>query len=247
MAVTPEKRLVTDVDSYANAFMAGEPVDVATLCGRLIRGRKPEDFETLTDDPDRRLVLLMGPDGLAQLPGKTGYEMLKAIGYTEAHIVAKVQEGNQFKLAVFPEGDVARLATWDNVIDIAADTYPDVSVGLYKHREALKMARFEGIAAQADFSFAEVDDIGPTDSRHMTYERYLQSRQDLFDTRSFLYYTLHLREQFGGGGYVIDRDGNRGMLEYVAPNLPIARLGAHALLDIRVDLPDLESSYGSTY
>jgi hypothetical protein len=104
---------------------------ITGICGRIIRGKRPEDFETLTDDPERKLVMLMGPDGLGLLPGKTGHDMLVAIGYEPDYLRHKVAEGNQFKLVVFPEGGPAKLATWENAVEAVSEVYPTAAVHLY--------------------------------------------------------------------------------------------------------------------
>ncbi|HLD75813.1 MAG TPA: hypothetical protein VI874_02250, partial [Candidatus Norongarragalinales archaeon] len=65
---------IMELTRYRELFESGASVQkpVSGLCGRIIRGKKAGDFETLTDDPDRKLVMLMGPDGLETLLGKTG-------------------------------------------------------------------------------------------------------------------------------------------------------------------------------
>lgn len=227
-----------NLKEYARAVQGGDiAVAVQGLCGRIIRGKKPEDFLTLTDDPLRELVLLMGPDGLASLCGKSGYEMLVEIGYQPDYIVRKVRdEGCRFKLIVFPEGGPAKLATWDNVIDVVADVYPDVARKLARHRETLKVTPFVAIATQAGFDFSAVDKAGPTDPRYMTHDRYRTAPGTLANARAFLYFTIHLRELFSGDGYTYTADGRRGLQEFIVPNLPIDRLGEHLLLDLTVDL-----------
>lgn len=233
------RRLVTTVEAYSEAFMNQEPVDVAHLCGRLIRGTKPEDFETLTDDPDRRLVMLMGPDGLAQLPGKSGYDMLtRVIGYTPEYTAFKFRQGMSFKLAVFAESDIARPATWDNVMNLVGQTYAGIEAPLQRHSDDLKTTPFARIEAAAGYSFEEVNQNGEQDERYMTYERFLQSPQDLLATRAFFYFAVHLRGPFSGDGYTYDYEGQRGVLEYMIPNRPITELGTHALLDVPVELPE---------
>lgn len=55
---------------------------MSNLVGRILRGKKPEDFLTLTDEPEtRKIVMLMAEDGLKSLLGKKGTEILLSIGY----------------------------------------------------------------------------------------------------------------------------------------------------------------------
>jgi nicotinamidase-related amidase len=200
-------------------------------------GKKPEDFLTLTDDPSRKIVMLVGPDGLESLLGKTGYEMLVTIGYQPDYLRHKVEEGNRFKLVVFPEGGPAKAATWDNVIDLVCDIYPAAAAMVRRHRVGLKQFSFAEIEQDAGFVFLDVEKAGPSDPKYMTYERLLDSRGDLADVRAFLYFTVHLREQFSGDGYTYDDKGNRGVMEYIVPNKPLTALGPHEIFTLDVRLP----------
>ena len=223
--------------TYVDAVRHGTQQKVTGLCGRIIRGKKPADFLTLTDDPDRKLVLLMGPDGLEKLLGKSGYDMLVEIGYETAYIDRKVAEGNQFKLIVFPEGGPAKLATWVNVIDVVCDVYPSIAAKLNRHRDSLAKVPFGEIERLAGFDFSVADKAGPTDPRYMTEERFRQSAGTLVDARAFLYFTVHLRELFSGDGYTYTADGRQGLMEYIVPNVPIADLGPHEIIDLTITLP----------
>jgi hypothetical protein len=229
--------IVNTVEQYQHAFMNGEQVDVRGLCGRLLRGKTPADFELLTDDANREIVMLMGPDGLAELPGRTGYEMLEVIGYTREHIAERVAAGNRFKLAVFPEGEEACVATWDNVTDLASRTYPAIQDVLETHLPDLKIAMFKGLEATTGYSFHDVDCLGKADERYMTYARFCESPQDLVATRAFYYFTLHLRELFSGDGYTYDHTGGKGVVEYIIRNKPVRELGESALMDLEVVVP----------
>ncbi len=228
---------VTTVDAYVDAFAKNMPVSVAHLCGRMIRGKEPEDYDHLTDDTNRKIVMLIGPDGLEKLPGKSGYDALELLGYTQAHIAERINAGYIFKLAVFEEGNDARIADWDGMTALAAATYPDIKAPIEAHLDELKSTPFQVIEDGAGFSFAEVDYNGIDDPRYMTHERYLDSPQDLIATRALHYFTLHLRELYSGDGYTYDSDGNRGVMEYAVLNKPIHELGKHALIDISVELP----------
>ena len=67
-----------NLDDYKNLFLQGKTTSlpITGICGRILRGKSPKDFETLTDDPDRKLIMLMGGDGLERILGKSGYEAL---------------------------------------------------------------------------------------------------------------------------------------------------------------------------
>lgn len=229
---------VNTVQDYAAALRSGASATVEGLCGRIIRGKSPNDFLTLTDDPTRKIVMLVDPDGLTQMLGKTGYQMLIEVGYEPDYLDHKVAEGNQFKLVVFPEGGAAQLATWDNTIDMVCAVYPDVAAPIRACRQALKTRSFESIQAEAGFNFLEVEKAGDNDLRFMTYERFVQSVKTLADVRAFLYFSVHLRELYSGDGWTYDAAGRRGVREYIIPNKPIAELGENQIIDINVIIPN---------
>ncbi len=234
--------MIDTIEDYVQAFKAGERRKVKRLSGRLLKGTSSEAFETLTDDPSRLIIMLMGPDGLEQLLGLDGYGIMQAIGYTDAHIRAKILEGNHFKLGVFSENDRIRLADWDGTITIVSEVYPEIAPILQAHAANLKETPFTQIERVAGFNFHEVNVAGPIDPRYMTYERFRAlpaSSIDLVAVRAFLYYSLHLRELYAGNGRVVDSSsGQTGMLEYFALNLPLTDLGHHALIDITLP-PDI--------
>ena len=230
--------IASTIEDYRDAFINNEHVAVNGLCARMIRGKKPEDYEHLTDDTNRKIVMLFGPDGLEKLPGSDGYGVLELLGFTKEHIAERVNAGYKFKLAVFEEGSEARLATWDNVTQLAGETYPDIRDTLEQYLDELKATPFEDIEQAAGFSFATVCHNGINDPRYMTHERFLQSPQDLVATRAFHYFTLHLRELYSGDGYTYDHEGNKGVLEYIVLNKPLHELGRHALIDVAITLPN---------
>ena len=227
-----------ELSRYRQLFENNQSAQVSGLCGRIIRGTRPKDFMTLTDDPNRKLVMLMGPDGLEQIMSQTGYEALVTIGYEPNYIVRKVvDEGNQFKLVVFAEGGEAKLATWENVAEIVGSVYPLVASSLCRSLDFFKSTSFQEIEKTAGFNFAKVDKLGATDNRFMTYERFIASGRDAIAARQFLYFTIHLRELFSGDGYTYDAQGNRGLMEYIVPNKPLAELGNYELIDMPVKVP----------
>jgi nicotinamidase-related amidase len=236
-----------NITTYTRNLRSGATpsASVSDLCGRIIRGTKPDDFKTLTDDPTRKLVMLMGSDGLAKLLGRTGYDMLVEIGYEPEYIVHKVNQGNQFKLVVFGEGGAAKLATWQNTAEVVGATYPDVADMIRAKLGELKRTSFDEIERRAGFDFSEVDKLGSSDPRFMTHERFRNSRGTLVDVRAFLYFSVHLRELFSGDGYTYTADGRRGLMEYIVPNKPLAQLGQHEVVDIDVRVPKLPSASSS--
>lgn len=239
-----------NIAEFKRNFLAQNRVSAQGLCGRIIRGTKSEDFLTLTDDLTRKLVMLMGPDGLEKITGLSGYDSLIEIGYEADYIVRKVvDEGNQFKLVVFPEGGEALLASWDNVVKVVSNVYPEAKNALLLYLDDFKRiygnysdqrdAFFE-IVKSAGFDFSEVDKNGPSDHRYMTYDRFLKSDQSIVDTRAFLYFSVHLRELFSGDGYTHNVNGQRGLMEYIVPNKPLSELGDYEVIDLDIQVPQTQ-------
>jgi len=225
---------ISTVEGYAEAFRRGEATLVEGLCGRILRGKTVGDFHTLSDDPNRKLVMLIGPDALSQFIGQPGLDMLLNIGYTHEYIAQKIAQGTQFKLAILPESDQALSATWANTINLVATIYPEASSALHTHHYQLANTDFTTIEAMAEYSFTDVDAVGPSHPNYMTYERFLRSPQDLVSTRAFLFFTVYLKELFARDGFTYTPEGRRGLAEYIALNQPLSSFSNHALLELKV-------------
>jgi len=222
---------------YFRAFLAGQIVfeDDKLIRGRILRGKKRRHFENLSDDEERRLIMLLGMDGLKRLPQMSGYQMLQFIGYTEEAIAHRVAEGFQFKLVVFTDVLQSRLATWHEVLMKVREIYPDIAEYLEEFREELARLSFSEIEARAGYKFWEVEKKGPADWRYVTYDRLVNQPRSLVLLRAFLYHCLHLRELYRGDGFA-DNNGERGPAEYVARNVKLSELGDYKLIDLTVEL-----------
>ena len=246
------KKTVSSVEDYLQALQNGEVVNVEGLCGRIIRGKKPEDFKTLTDDPTRLVVMPMDETGLETLLGKSGYEMLVAIGYEEDYIRHKVEDGNDFKLVIFPAGEDAKLATWGNVIEVVAEAYsdyPEVGQMLNAQGHSLKdldHRNFDDFEEHVNLDCSEIDKDGSSNSNYMTLERFLDSDGSWEDCRLFLYFSVHLRELFAGDGWTRTKDGQKGVKEYLMPNKEISSLNGAKIIDIDIELPTLKNETMNT-
>jgi len=200
------------------------------LFGRIIRGTKPSDADTLTDDPNRKIVMLIDQDGLHKIINKTGYESLLEVEWEADYIKRKVDEGCWFKLVIF-SGGMAQLADWDGMTNMVSFMYPDIESDLRKSLPELKSIPFEKLEGTFGVKFAEVDKIGDSNPNFMTYDRFLKSSRDVAACRAFFYFTVHLREKYKGTGFA------GKVKEYGMPNVLIENLGDHAVLDIEVVLP----------
>ena len=206
------------------------------LFGRLLRGSCESDFLSLTDEPDRRIVFLLDSEGLSELPGKSGYEMLIHVGHTPTDIYRRVvEQGKQFKLAVFALSQAVRLADWQGVIETVSEAYPEHAPALTRNRFALEHFSLAEIEKQAGFKFSDVTSADP---RYMSSQRFAQSEQGFWQTRAFLYHVVHLRDLYRGDGYTYNENGQRGAAEYMIPNLLVEQLESSFLFDIDVRPPD---------
>lgn len=220
---------------------------VTGIVGRVIRGTKPEDFETLTDDPSRIVVMLMDSDGLAKLFGKTPYKILIEIGYRGDYIQQKLDAGNKFKLAVFPASE-AYPATWAGAFDVVKKIYPDLTSCCQKHGNLLSgMTNFSMPAGQvvghflheiealAGYKFADADK--KDDPRFMSVDKYRVSGKSLWELRALMYHTLHMRELYSGDGWTYNEQGRRQIKEYFMINKKITDISGAMLLDMDVQAP----------
>lgn len=227
------------VQLYCEAFRSGslKDLDTAGLLGRVIRGKKSEDFLTLSDDPDRKLIMLTDPEGLSALPGLTGFQILLRIGWDFDYAVKKVNDGYKMKLAVFREGGKARLATWENTIELVGLAYPKIAGRLKNFLPQLKITPFTDVEKSYGQDMSEVDRLGKNHPAYMTFDRYLGAADTLANARAFLYFTVHLRELYAGDGFTYDDKGNRGVREYLAINCPLTDLLDCETADFEVLLP----------
>lgn len=228
---------IEDLSEFKDAISNGAVGNVNGLCGRIVRGSSPEEFETLTDDLSRKLVMLMGADGLEQMLEKPDdYEKLLAIGWEHKDVEYYIDLGKEFKLVVFNES-AAKLADWNSAIEAVIDVYPDIADKLHANLELLKTVSYAEIEASAGYTFHEVRKNGDSDPRFMTYDRYKKSSGNLVETRAFLYLSIHLRELYSGDGYTYTPEGERGLKEYIIPNMSLKDLDEYLLLDLNATLP----------
>ena len=210
-----------------------EQVRVRGLFGRVLKGKTPEDFISLSNDPLRKIIFFMGNDGLEGLLGLDNRQILTKIGYTEEYIQRLKDTGYSFKLVVFQEhGDDALPATWDNVASLVQKHYSSVAPKVQARLTDLKAKKFAEIEAEAPSRFAEVDKIGKSRPDYMDAARLERGQGLLWEVRAFLYYQLRLMELFSGDGLTRTSDGSSGLREYIGANRPIASLKNPAVLDL---------------
>lgn len=220
-----------DTAGYVEAFNHGQSVELppdSPLRGRIMRGKDNSEFSRLALD-DRRLVFIMGPDGLSELPGKPLRGALSHIGLTPDYVQGRIDQGFQFKLLVFGGDDEAPRATWDNTLDLVQQVYPDLADDVETHRQELKATPFSEFAARMPMDMDAIDLAGEGHPLFMSLERYIrlaptERRHDPLALRRVLLHEVHLGPLFSGDGYTYTPDGAKGLAEYLVPNGPIDQL-----------------------
>jgi hypothetical protein len=217
---------------YIELLKNGGSDKVEGLCGRIIRGKTPQCFSRLSDDPNRKVVMLTDSEGLQSLLGKNGYDMLITIGHHPDHIAKCLSEGKSYKIVVFPASSALE-GTWDGVIRLGSQVYPDVAPFLKKYRPEFARLPFSVIEQMAGYKFKDADD-----PRFMSHENFNKRQsKGLAAVRALLYHTLHLRELFRGDGYTYDEKGNRGVREYLLPNVEVTSISGVVVHDLTVSRP----------
>lgn len=196
--------------AYARVFVAqfgsGQrlPGPLDGFTGRVLRGRAEADFVTLTDDPRRRVVFLTDGAALCALVGSDGHEILKQIGYSDAFIGRLLEQQTRFKLALLP--DLAKwIATWDNLLDLASEAYPDWRARIEHVRPQLKENRpLDGETADVRAFLEDVLNV----NRLFAGDGYTRREGDPL---------------------------RRVHPEYVVLNRPLVEMGAYCLIDFPVE------------
>ena len=213
------------------------PTGFQGCVGRLIRGKSEADFESLTPDPNRRVVFLMDSDGLGKLEGKSGYQQLMEVGKSPKEILDEIQnQGLRYKLIVWPgDSGPTRQATWDNLLDMMSEQYPQVADKIQACREDLKAEKtFSKWEQQAGFEFG---DVKRGDPRYIGYEE-LQGREGKpWEVRAFLYNACNVNSLYSGDGFTKRPDGSQGVPEYIVPNLKVSQLPSARVINVNVSVP----------
>ena len=193
----------------------------------------------MTEEADRRVVMVMGPSGLKSIADKPALTMLSSIGYTKAYVKRKLAEGFTFHLLTFakptsPEPATGKyppmaVATWKNTLAAIAAAYPEIAHLVKLHASELKRTSFGSFEKQAGFSFAAVDKRGASDQRFMNLSRLLDSPGSACDLRRFLYHVTRLSELYNGDGKTRTEEGKPGVREYIMANRPLTDLGRYEL------------------
>lgn len=198
------------IQTFTSLFGTGKKpkVTLSRFSGRVLRGVDNDDFDTLTDNPRRRVVFLLDEIALGDLVGLDGLEILKHIGYPAGFIRNLLASGTRFKLVLLPQATL-KLATWDNLLDVVQRAYPAWCEKIEAARPILKCCGYDE-AVSAGGAVTEV--------------------------RAFLQNKINVNRLFAGDGYTrIEGAATKKVYaEYVTVNRRLADFGTYALVNFPV-------------
>jgi len=228
-------------EQFVDLFKQGQKAPVDGICSRIIRIKEPSHRERLSgDDPSRRIVFVTDAAGSADLLGKNGWECLMHIGYPDDWVRNDLlPSGTEFELIVFPETSASQ-ATWDNFLKVVATAYPDVAEDCRKHVQDLKDWKWPWYAMKLLWPIEAQKKTTPWNTpneKFMSLENYLKSPRDTAHFRAFLAHSCYANKLFHGDGYTYDDKGNRGLAEFVMPDMKIADIAGVARVDLTVVAP----------
>ena len=231
MSAAPTR--ITPAD-YEDLFAGKKPAprSFVGVCGRVVRGQEPGGFERLTHS-DRRLAWVLGPEEMRDLIGKSGTEIVLGIGKDWDWLRAQVKNGMHWRLFVLPESGMVA-ATWDNLLALIAEHYPEVAPKLLRWDRALRDPRLVE-AIDSSFTTSEVKD-NEAHPLHMSLERYQKCPDTPENARLFLWHTLGINHRFTGSGRTMNPDGSEGFAEYLMPNRSLADFPGYRAIPLEVSL-----------
>ena len=194
---------------------------LAGVCGRFTRGTRPEHFERLSDEPGKRLSWVCSAQSLGSILGKSAVEAMLAIGKRLEWLRARLDDGTEHQLLVFPE-TIGTVATWRNLWRLIREHFGaevDAALEPFKAEiEALETS--DGYASfDPDGTLLRVSELAVrekhADPRFLTVERFLAAHPcTLYHARGFLDHTVGCNPNFLGTGVT-----PHGMAEMLVPNM----------------------------
>eukprot|EP00300_Choanocystis_sp_HF-7_P025906 c28230_g1_i1.p1 GENE.c28230_g1_i1~~c28230_g1_i1.p1 ORF type:complete len:196 (-),score=28.57 c28230_g1_i1:16-603(-) len=192
----------------------------------------------------------MGADGLALLSGaETRHQAIRSLGSTDRWLRGKLEGGQTFHLVVFERPPTFVLATWDNILDLAGNVFPNIKPKLEAHRAAIQEKSFDEIQQLARSEWGEsflfydaVEVRGMSDPRCFDEHRLEQASGTLWEVRSFLYHMFGVSDLFAGTGRTTHPDCRDSCNEYLTENVLISELPGAVTMPWITSLNDLDST-----
>jgi hypothetical protein len=225
--------------------------DLQQIAGRVTQGSNEADFEYLQKSRGaKKFAWVMGGDGLNLFLKQSNIQALRSLGGEDRWIRKRLEIGRRFCLGVFYRSDQCVPATWDGILSLIDNYYPNsISMKIRRHIDTLKRMSFDEIDARARLSYlhgASYFDINElavngysADPRFMSEEKFLECEGTLEECHGFLYNRLGLTRLFDGSGFTKDLNGQLHVREYLHPNVPVRDLPGFRYLDLTIDSGDL--------
>jgi hypothetical protein len=204
------------------------------VLARITRGRKPEDFLCLSDEPNKRYTFVASSKLLHGYIGMNAVDAMLFLGFSKEWIHARLLDKppTHFKLVVFPKTD-AVLATWENLFTITKNSYGnDVYIKIQPFEQELQTTTYEAI--DPALRIKKISEL-PIDERYahdefITPERFQAlSHVTIYHARAFFYHTLGCNLHYIGNGL-----SSSGDEEWLVPNHKIDDIPGAVVVDLEV-------------
>jgi len=234
--------LINTATKFAQAFRNNsiptvQDLEVYGLVGRLLRGRRSEDFETLTDDPaNRKIIQLTDSTGLNMILKMTTIRaQLNSLGWDNKFIDDKLHNGYQFKMIVFPaEGSPARRSWWYDQMEVCGQAWPQLAQ-LFRQQPLLNLLRLQSWQDWDSYCYKAygmgISQLPESHPIRMKPDDLAKNFSPLA-VRVFLYYYAQLKELFSGDGWTYDNCGLRQLPEYCMANQKCETILDSEMIDI---------------
>ncbi len=226
-------RKIVSPEEYSECFKKGIKGKTQGLYGRVLRGKSLQDFETLSEDPSRRIVFAVDDSCLESYLCHSTSEILRIVGYTDSYIRHLFDEGFHFRLAIFRAFPGILPATWENVVDLVGQIYgaqvKSILSGYVPEFKSLSFKKIEGFAPSP---FDLVHNAGPSHPEYINENQLLQGSAELWQVRAFLYHKLRLTELFTGTGFTSRSSTSSGVPEYLLVNCLVQQLPEVQVIDL---------------
>jgi hypothetical protein len=240
-------------EEFAAMWTRQEPlprgVVLEGLCGRFIRGTRPEHFEMLSDEPGKRLSWVCSPGQLGALLGKSAADAMFAVGFRAEWLAARHADGTQHELVLFPAG-TGSVATWANLWQLIREKVGEkVDNALEPFKDEIEALKTWPSDASGN-GYAAFDPAGelqrlsdlPVHVKYahegfMTADRFLAANpRTLYHARGFLDHAIGCNPKFLGTGF-----SPTGEVETLVPNVPLRAVAGLCRIELDVTLAEIEA------
>lgn len=197
--------------------------------GRVIFGTGESAYEFLSS-ASQPYPFIIGPDDLlkfCKLP--THMDMMESIGFERDWVREKLEQGNEFRLILFPVGEFEQglsciSPTWDNLCKLVSTENVAAGEKLSKNLLELKSTQYSELCAKIGF---DMDQIPPEVYERVTsFDKYGEDTcpDDVAHARAFLRETFKCTPLFTGDGYATNEQGERGVREFLVKRTKVSDL-----------------------